>query len=190
MKAIFLTTIVATMLSLSTSAQLSENTNGKGAKQYAEPSGHAIGAVLSSSNGKGLAYRYWKNRLGVHASFLPYTTDNTMFLNGGLTGYCAVRKYDIGSLFFHAGMEYQYERDDLKDYFSSQMGTIEYREETRGLNFGFGPGLHVMQNFISVDLFVGYGFYSRDRSSSLSTADPKDSFTTNVSGGVAVFIEL
>jgi hypothetical protein len=172
-------------------SQQDNSSQKKPTKQFVEPSGHAIGAILSSTNGKGLAYRYWKNRLGVHTSFIPIATDQNQFYNAGVTGYCSLRKYEIGSLFFHLGFEYQREINKDEYYYSSPTGQpIQIKEETQAYNFGFGPGFHVFQKFISMDFYLGYGFYNRTRTNDMPDSKPVESFNTNISGGIAIFLEL
>jgi hypothetical protein len=159
-------------------------------KTFVSPSGHAIGAVLSSSNGKGLAYRYWKQKLGFHASFIPVITDERKLYNGGLTLYCKIREYDLGTLFLHAGAEYQYESSDEYLYSPGPTQGGNFLTETNGFNLGFGPGLHVLQGFISLDVFLGYGVYTRHKTSEVPDFVPVKSFNSTITGGVAVFLEL
>jgi len=42
-------------------------------KRYSK---HGIGAVLSSVNGKGLAYRYWPETFGIQVSFIPAASNS------------------------------------------------------------------------------------------------------------------
>jgi hypothetical protein len=168
-------------------SQLEAPTKPKSAKEFKERSGHALGAVLSSVNGKGLAYRYWKNRLGFHTSFIPLTRDGAKYYNAGISGYYSIRNYDIGSLFIHAGFEFQQMIDEETPFFSAPP---DFRETTTGYNFGFGPGLHVLQKFISMDLFIGYGFYARERKSNIIGDQTDNTFSSTLSGGIAFFIEL
>ncbi len=191
MKQHTLTFCLLMLVCISTFAQQENGSQKKPTKQFVEPSGHAIGALITSTNGKGLAYRYWKNKLGVHTSFIPIVTDERKFYNAGVTGYCSLRKYEIGSLFFHVGFEYQREMNNDENYYTSPGGLpIPINENTEAYNFGFGPGFHVFQKFISMDFYLGYGFYSRTKTNDMPDSKPVESFNTNISGGVAIFLEL
>jgi hypothetical protein len=153
---------------------------------------HGIGAVLSSSNGKGLAYRYWPKTFGVQVSFIPVASNNDEYYNGGITGYARLKKYSVGELFLHAGVEYQYQTFDRYDYYSSSIYPYEYpyTVKSSGFNAGFGPGYHFELKPVSFDLFLGYGAYIRDESSDTPNADLNDSRLMTVSGGFAVFLNL
>ena len=58
--------VIFTVLLAGNAAGQAKETDEK--KNYSK---HGIGAVLSSSNGKGLAYRYWPKNFGVQVSFIP-----------------------------------------------------------------------------------------------------------------------
>lgn len=190
MKRIIVSFLLLSVFSTHGFSQLEEPSKPKSAKEYFEPSGHALGVILSSVNGKGLAYRYWKNRAGIHTSFIPLSNKERTLYNVGLTGYYSIRKYDIGSLFLHVGCEYQYMTEDMVYYPASIDPPTEYRETTTGYHFGFGPGLHVLQKFISMDLFIGYGFYAKEMKTSFEGIKPEQTFNSTLSGGIALFIEL
>ena len=97
------------LFSLSGQAQKTTEDAATAAPEKKNYSKHGIGAVLSSSNGKGLAYRYWPKTLGVQVSFIPVASNNEEFYNAGITGYARLKKYSVGELFLHAGVEYQYQ---------------------------------------------------------------------------------
>jgi hypothetical protein len=172
-------------------AQIAREIPEKPTKVFNGPTGHGFGAVLSSSNGKGLAYRYWKSKYGFHASFFPAANNDNKYYNGGLTGYCKLKEYEMGSLFLHAGIEYQYSSSPESFNSGPYPAPIEeYVLTTRGWNIGAGPGIHVFQKFLSMDIYLGYGAYSRDNSSSFDGYEPKDDFIMTLTGGVAFFLEL
>lgn len=152
---------------------------------------HGIGAVLSSANGKGLAYRYWPETFGVHLSFIPVASTNEEFYNAGVTGYARLKKYSVGELFVHAGFEYQYQTLEQYDYYSSTSFVDDsYKVHSRGINAGFGPGYRFELKAVSFDLFLGYGAYTRDESSDNANAALNDRRLMTLSGGFAVFLNL
>jgi len=152
---------------------------------------HGIGAVLSSSNGKGLAYRYWPKTFGVQVSFIPVASNNEEFYNAGITGYARLKKYSVGELFLHAGVEYQYQTFQQYDYYSYLSSYYEtYQVISNGVNVGFGPGYHFELKPVSFDFFLGYGAYIRDESSDRPNAELNDRRLMTVSGGIAVFLNL
>ncbi len=173
------------------SAQTVKEKNAKPKRVFNGPSGHALGAVLSSTNGKGLAYRYWPQNLGFHISFFPASNGDSKYYNAGATGYLNIREYEIGTLFLHVGAEYQYSSKS-NSYTAGYpaYASIGYLEKTQGFNLGFGPGLHVLQKYVSMDIFLGYGAYIRDHSASIDTYVPKDELIMTLTGGVAFFLEL
>jgi hypothetical protein len=178
---------------LSTQAAVAQNaatTNEAGTdrKNYSK---HGIGAVLSSSNGKGLAYRYWPKNFGVQVSFVPYASNSEQYYNGGITFYQRLKSYSVGDLFLHAGVEYQYQQNEryyYDTYFSSYYQSYDVR--SNGVNIGFGPGYHFALKSVSFDCFFGYGAYIRDESSTFVGADLNDRTVMTVSGGIAVFLNL
>jgi|JI102314A2RNA_FD_contig_31_2813978_length_1397_multi_2_in_0_out_0_2 hypothetical protein len=164
--------------------------NPKPKRVYNGPSGHAIGAVLSSSNGKGLAYRYWPENVGFHVSFFPAAKGDAKYYNGGVTGYLALREYEVGTLFLHVGAEYEYRsRNSSYSLSYPSFGTVSYLEKMKGLNLGFGPGLHVFQKYVSMDIFLGYGAYFRNYLGN-DNYTPKDEVITTLTGGISFFLEL
>ncbi len=191
MKKVLFLFLLIFFISGSTNAQTVTEKNARPKRVYNGPSGHAIGAVLSSSNGKGLSYRYWPQNLGFHVTFFPASNGESKFYNGGVTGYLNIREYEIGTLFLHVGMEYQY--TSKNNTYTSGYPTytsVTYTDKTQGWNLGFGPGLHVLQKYISMDIYLGYGAYIRDHSSSVDAYAPKDEVITTLTGGVAFFLEL
>jgi opacity protein-like surface antigen len=150
---------------------------------------HAIGAVLSSVNGKGLAYRYWPDKFGLHVTFIPIATSTYEFYNTGVTGYARLKKYGVGELFMHAGAEYQYQSFEKTDYLSS-FSYDSYRVNSNGVNVGFGPGYRFEYNSVSLDLFIGYGAYLTKETSSYQNASLNNLRLMTLSGGVAVFLNL
>ena len=193
MKKGFLFASLVGMLLFSLSGQAQKTTEdgvtaGPEKKNYSK---HGIGAVLSSSNGKGLAYRYWPKTFGVQVSFIPVASNNEEFYNAGITGYARLKKYSVGELFLHAGAEYQYQTFDRYDYYSYLSSYYEsYKVISNGVNVGFGPGYHFELKPVSFDLFLGYGAYIRDESSDRPNAELNDSRLMTVSGGFAVFLNL
>ncbi|MFM7233098.1 MAG: hypothetical protein ACKOZM_00820 [Flavobacteriales bacterium] len=156
-------------------------------KRYSK---HGIGAVLSSVNGKGLAYRYWPETFGIQVSFIPAASNSEQFYNAGLTGYARLKKYSVGELFLHAGVEYQYQTFEQWNYLSSSSYYDSYKVISNGINAGFGPGYHFELKPVSFDIFMGYGAYIRDESSTSEYATLNDRVLMTLSGGVAVFLNL
>ena len=151
---------------------------------------HGVGAVLSSVNGKGLAYRYWPKTYGVQVSFIPIVSNTEEFYNAGITGYARLKKYSVGELFLHVGLEYQYETFDNYNYYGAASYYESYNVKSNGINAGFGPGYHFELKAVSFDVFVGYGAYIRDESSDTPEAVLNDSRLMTLSGGVAIFLNL
>jgi hypothetical protein len=179
------------LFSLSGQAQKTTEDAATAAPEKKNYSKHGIGAVLSSSNGKGLAYRYWPKTLGVQVSFIPVASNNEEFYNAGITGYARLKKYSVGELFLHAGVEYQYQTFEQYDYYSYISSYYEtYKVISNGVNVGFGPGYHFELKPVSFDLFFGYGAYIRDESSDSPNAQLNDRRLMTVSGGFAVFLNL
>lgn len=173
------------------SAQVAQEKNQRPKKVYNGPTGHAIGAVISSCNGKGLAYRYWPQNAGFHVSFFPASRTGSQFYNGGVTGYLTLREYEVGKLFLHGGFEYQHmtaTNQQTTGYPAYQI--TESVQTTKGYNIGLGPGIHVLQKYVSMDVFFGYGTYVRKRSSSDPNEQLKNEVLTTLSGGVSLFLEL
>jgi hypothetical protein len=153
--------------------------------------GHSLGLILSSTNGKGLCYRYWPGIYGVHVSFVPADMGDQKYYNGGVTGYARIKRYSVGDLFLHAGFEYEYRSRMETNYdYTSGMYMDSYRVNGKGMNIGFGPGFHVVQKAFSFDLFAGYGAYIVDEYSSDSRATLDDRFLMSISGGIAVYLNL
>jgi hypothetical protein len=180
-----------TFFSLNTQAQKSTQDQVEPILERKNYSKHGIGAVLSSANGKGLAYRYWPKTFGVQVSFIPVASNNEKFYNTGITGYARLKKYSVGELFLHAGVEYQYQTFERYDYYSYTSSYYEaYNVISNGVNVGFGPGYHFELKPVSFDLFLGYGAYIRDESSDMPSAQLNDRQLMTVSGGFAVFLNL
>lgn len=174
--------------------------NEKPQKVFNGPSGHAIGIALSSTNGKGLGYRYWAESAGFHVTFFPSASNNNKYYNAGVTGYLNLREYNFGKLFLHAGIEYEYrERNDSYSiempsnnypyYYNYQQ--VSYQQKCNGFNIGAGPGVHVLSKYVSMDIYLGYGLYTRDWMSNDSAAPAnKDTQVMTLTGGVALWLEL
>ena len=156
-------------------------------KRYSK---HGLGAVLSSVNGKGLAYRYWPEKYGVQVSFIPAASNTQQYYNVGMTGYARLKKYSVGELFLHAGAEYQYQKFEQWDYLTSSSFDEPYDIISNGINAGFGPGYHFELKPVSFDIFMGYGAYIRNESSTYQYATLNDRMLMTLSGGIAVFINL
>ncbi len=191
MKKTIVASIVAFMLSVTAFSQTVVERNERPKKVYNGPTGHALGAVLSSTNGKGLSYRYWPRDFGFHVSFFPAANGLNKFYNGGVTGYMTLKEYEVGKLFLHAGVEYQYSSQTRNGYSGyPYYQTLEYTDKTIGYNIGFGPGLHILQKFVSMDIFLGYGAYVRER----TTTDPfrkvRNETIMTLTGGIAFYLEL
>jgi len=151
---------------------------------------HGIGAVLSSTNGKGLAYRYWPGTYGIQFSFLPISVESFEYYNLGVTGYARLKRYNFGELFVHAGIELQYQSIEESDQLSSYLPYTYYRVNSNGINAGFGPGYRFEMKPASFDVFLGYGLYARDESSDYVNASLNNGVSMFLSGGVAVFLNL
>ena len=151
---------------------------------------HGIGAVLSSTNGKGLAYRYWPGTYGIQVSFIPISVESFEYYNLGFTGYARLKDYNFGELFFHAEIEFQYQSMEEMDFLMSTSTYNYYRVNSNGINAGFGPDYHFEMKPASFDVFIGYGLYARDEFSDKPNADLNDGVSTFLSGGVAVFLNL
>jgi hypothetical protein len=178
--------VIFTVLLAGNAAGQAKETDEK--KNYSK---HGIGAVLSSSNGKGLAYRYWPKNFGVQVSFIPYASNTNQYYNGGITLYQRLKSYSVGDLFLHAGVEYQYQQDEQYYYESLVSSYYEpYDVKSNGVNIGFGPGYHFALKSVSFDCFFGYGAYIRDESSTFAGAELNDRTVMTVSGGIAVFLNL
>jgi hypothetical protein len=175
------------LLSVNGSAQNAKEAEIQPAKNYSK---HGVGAVLSSSNGKGLAYRYWPKKVGIQVSFIPVASNNEKYYNAGLTGYARLKKYSVGELFMHVGCEYQYRTYERYDYLSMSSYYESYQVQSAGVNLGFGPGYHFELKPVSFDLFLGYGAYIRDESSDFENAELNDRTLMTLSGGFAVFLNL
>jgi hypothetical protein len=193
MKSLFLTAIVSIVVVFSSFAQ--RNTDVNPNPELVKTDGshyskHGLGAVISSVNGKGLAYRYWPKTYGIQVSFVPAASNSYKYYNAGLTAYARLKKYSVGELFLHAGVEYQYQMFEQTDYFSSSTSYESYNVISNGINAGFGPGYHFELKPVSFDIFMGYGAYVRDESSSYSGAALNDRVLMTLSGGVAVFLNL
>jgi hypothetical protein len=152
--------------------------------------GHGLGLILSSTNGKGLSYRYWPEIYGFHVSFVPADLGDEQYYNGGLTGYARIKQYSLGDLFMHVGAEYEYRSRMDFEYNYTTGYSDEYRVNATGVNFGFGPGFHVAQKGFSFDIYAGYGGYLIDESSSDPRAELNDRFLMTFSGGIAIFLDL
>jgi hypothetical protein len=187
-------------IAVGTNAQTPVEKNPKPEKVYNGPSGHAVGVALSSTNGKGLGYRYWAKDAGVHVTFFPTANNNNKYYNAGVTGYLTLRDYSFGRFFLHAGIEYEYlEQTDQysiqqpsNNYpYYSAVRSVDYKNKGNGINIGAGPGVHVLSNYVSMDIFLGYGFYSRDWTTTDSAAPEKKSTNLmTITGGVAFWLEL
>lgn len=191
MKKLFLTTCSLLFLAVFCSAQsTTESYEGeKKAKKFVtEERPHSLGLVLSSSNGKGLMYRYWPGRLGVHASFFPAIYKEDRFLNTGITGYMKIKDYGIGTFFIHAGAEYQYRSRINSDYAGYQWFT--FKEESVGWNIGAGPGLHIFQKYVSLDVYAGYGAYMKYTTFDDPVRQPINELVVTLSGGLAISLNL
>jgi hypothetical protein len=171
------------------SAQTLHEKNSKPEKVYNGPTGHGLGAVISSSNGKGLAYRYWPRQFGFHVAFFPASTNTNKYYNGGITTYLKIREYEKGNLFLHVGLEYQYTSRQYSTYIYPGPST-EYTNTSSGFNFGAGPGFELRSDFVSMDFFLGYGVYNRINTSTDASQRLADETTITLTGGVAVFLEL
>lgn len=151
---------------------------------------HGIGVVMSATNGKGLAYRYWPKTYGIQVSFVPISVDSYKYYNVGVTGYARIKKYNFGELFLHTGVEYQYQSTVRTDYLLSSLTYQDYTVNSTGINAGLGPGYHFEMKPASFDIFFGYGAYVRNESSSYINANVGDRVYTFLTGGVAVFLNL
>jgi hypothetical protein len=152
---------------------------------------HGLGLILSSANGKGLSYRYWPGIYGVHVSFVPADMGDQKYYNGGITGYARIKRYSVGDLFLHVGVEYEYRSRTETNYLYSSTGYYDtYRVNGKGLNMGFGPGFHVVQKAFSFDLFAGYGAYMVNEYSNDVNAILDDRFLMSISGGIAIYLNL
>lgn len=187
MRNLFLLILVMfSIMSHNVHAQQAVKTEDEGKKK----GGHGLGLILSSTNGKGLCYRYWPGIYGVHVSFVPADMEDRKYYNGGITGYARIKRYSIGDLFLHLGGEYVY-RSRMEQQYDYMTGLYNgYRINARGINVGFGPGFHVTQKGVSFDIYAGYGGYMTDESSDEPSAALNDRFLMTFTGGIAMYLDL
>ena len=185
-KIIAIMSVLCMCLSFTTNAQQATTE----APEKEKKGGHGLGLILSSTNGKGLSYRYWPGTYGLHVSFVPADLGEEQYYNGGLTGYARIKRYSLGDLFMHVGTEYEYRSRMVYNYDYLSDTSTEYRVNGRGVNFGFGPGFHVTQKGFSFDIYAGYGGYWIDESSDEAGAELNDRFLMTFSGGIAIYLDL
>ncbi len=172
--------------------------NSKPNKVYPDAKGHGIGAIISSSNGKGLCYRYWPKEFGFHLAFTPVADKDNKYYNIGFTGYKTLREYKVVKLFAQIGAEYQYKFNNEKYYggsgypYYNYQPIYSYQSTTSSVNVGAGAGAGLHFGRISLDAFLGYGAYFINNT--LTGAGPeiedRDNTIITFSGGVSMFIEL
>lgn len=115
--------------------------------------GHAIGAVISSTNGNGLSYRYWPDKTGVHVTFFPSVSPNNKYISVGSTVYRTIREFNGNNKFFlHGGFDLV-SRTRRFDYNGNMLSES-------GVNVGFGPGIESHSRYGSFSVYLGYGYYS------------------------------
>ena len=146
--------------------------------------GHAIGAVLSLTNGNGLAYRYWPKRLGIHVAMFPNITNNNSFFSVGGTGYYTLKEFNYtNKLFLHVGMDYAYR--SIGDYYSSVSGN--YSRVSDDFNVGVGPGIETHSRYGSFSGYLGYAVLNK---SYRGEPGGNEGVRVTLTGGISYFFEI
>jgi hypothetical protein len=173
--------ILCVLLSLGATAQRKSRNLNESPEVVDPPrTGHAIGGVLSSTNGNGLAYRYWPRKTGVHISCLPLVTSSSSFYSVGTTIYHTLREYRSNNkLFLQAGLDFVHQEFE-GSYWS---GRDDY--SSNSYNVGVGPGFESHTRYGSFSAYLGYGIYQKTYTQYL---DNKNVFT--LSGGISYFFEI
>ncbi len=115
---------------------------------------HEFGFHAGSTTGIGLSYRYWPAKGGIQLTALPIKTDNSTFINVGLTGLCTFYETNYFHFFGYLGTSVtanDYYFEEYEDNYNSN--DVNYR-----LNVGFGPGFGFGSR-VRFNLMAGYGFY-------------------------------
>jgi hypothetical protein len=143
--------------------------------------GHAVGVVLSSHGGSGLAYRYWPKRVGIQVSFLPFSNDEINYYNVGSMGYLTLKEFNRNNKFYLQVCSRYALSDQGYDYNYGQ-GYVRRAEERFGL--AFGPGIETHSRYGSFSAFLGYGWNYTNQISGVSIG------RVNMAGGLTYFFEI
>ncbi len=152
-----LATLVLSILFLGVNAQI-ENPSPTLPK-----SDYSIGAIAGTSQGLGLAMRYWPSDFGVQISFLPYYNEYTQLLSVGVTGLYTVREYKNSEFYLSAGV-HNFKMD-------------RYNQ----LIIGFEPSVNLNSEDGNFTLFGSFGY---------NYAKLPNSFSITPGGAVGFFIHL
>lgn len=160
-----------------------------------QPKGHGFGLIYTSSNGKGLAYRYLPGKNGFHAAFIPVSQTDQKYYSLNVTGYHEFYKAKETKLFLQSGIEWNY--SDRKEFIGglppTTNATSQYNSIDNSLNISGGLGLEFGTGMLRLDLFLGYGAYIKTTNldEMLHEYSPrKDETLINLSGGMAIFVVI
>jgi hypothetical protein len=161
-----------------------------------KPKGHGFGAIYSSSNGKGLVYRYLPNKNGFHAAFIPISQTEQKYASLNLTGYHEVfRKNDV-RLFLQSGVEWiNVTKHEVGTSIISSAPIVNYDvvSTDNAFNASAGLALEVGSEVLKLTAFLGYGAYIKTTNidDKLKEYAPrKDETLLNLSGGIAIFVVI
>lgn len=161
---------------------------------YKKLKGHAFGLALTSSNGKGVCYRYWPGKNGFHVALFPTSSRNGHYYSVAVSAYRNLYEFENSRLFLQCGIENinraEIERTYAYDSLFRPSGiTSTVTSRRNGLSICFGPGFEFSQKNIAFDVFLGVqGQLVRSNYESLGRwRDVPDGFFMNLSGGVAMF---
>jgi hypothetical protein len=173
--------LIGVCSALSSIGQIKSTTDPK--LFFGEPKGHGLGLVISSSNGKGLTYRYMPGRNGFHVSFFPASSQNSNYYSANVTGYHVIFGNEKNRLFLHTGLEYNSSKDTYYSYVYPN-GKKEINENISHVNVGVGPGYELKFGYFSLDVYLGYAMYIK---SGNSTGNGQ---YLNMSGGIGLFFNF
>ncbi|MGB0429434.1 MAG: hypothetical protein ACPGLV_03100 [Bacteroidia bacterium] len=151
-----LATLIVLIITLTANAQIESDLK-------MPKSDYSFGAIAGTSQGLGLAVRYWPSNFGVQVSFLPYYTEYTELLSVGVSGLMKIREYKDADFYISAGAH------TLRN---------DYRNQ---LILGIEPSVNLYSKDGNFSIFGSFGY---------NYAKFPNSFSITPGGAIGFFINL
>lgn len=126
---------------LSANAQIKNKTN------EFKDSHFSFGAIAGTSQGLGLAVRYWPNKVGIQVACLPLADEYSQMVSIGVSGLFMLREYEHADFYLNAGYH-----QIFGDYSNTSI-------------FGLEPSINLNSEDGMFTVFgsFGYDLYLRER---------------------------
>jgi hypothetical protein len=125
-------------------------------------SDYSLGAIAGTSQGLGLAMRYWPGKMGVQVAFLPIYTEYSQTISIGVSSLYKLREYKILDFYLNTGAHHLRTDYNTQTIFGIEPSFNLYTDEGLFSVFGsFGYNIALYQGGYSIYPGAATGIFFR-----------------------------